>query len=263
MVSAGSLDAAATAKAITQLQAALDRACPATPGGDDRLLSIFFDTLDSIAEQFPAAQSEALTRAAEEGWEAVDRASQRRSVELIGWSGDGRLVLMETKDGPLSDSTPQLRLMVKPLSGGLEQAVCSLPANLAEIDWAPDLSRLALVTMKKYPTVTESGAAGPSHREFTLTIQDLRSGAEVLVGSGVCPHWSPDGKRLLYADPQQEDLESSKWAVTRQNVWLVDAQGRYRRLIAKALLNQPNFVAWSPDSRHVAYSVLYRTPGPR
>ncbi|MBX9600510.1 MAG: S9 family peptidase [Bryobacteraceae bacterium] len=80
------------------------------------------------------------------------------------------------------------------------------------------------------------------------------------------PRWSPDGKSLLYLGTRRglTDLETT---MEDTHLWVVSADGRERREIGAAVDNRQDAHSWSPDGRHVYFTLqergsvnLYRMP---
>jgi acylaminoacyl-peptidase len=79
---------------------------------------------------------------------------------------------------------------------------------------------------------------GSDHRPLTSGNENHRS-----------PRWSPDGKRLLFVSGEEDSSQVyCRWMDTGQTARLT------------RVLDSPRDIAWSPDSRSIAFSMLVPTP---
>lgn len=105
-----------------------------------------------------------------------------------------------------------------------------------EISWAPDSKRIVYSSDR-------DGAWHLFQYDFTKSAESkLTSGG----GSDYIPQFSPDGKKISFVRDGRE-------LVT------YDVESKQEKVLAKGILDQPPFesmhsVAWSPDSKWVAYS---------
>jgi dipeptidyl aminopeptidase/acylaminoacyl peptidase len=176
----------------------------------------------------------------------------------IGWTGDGRVVFIAQTPPEPPTWVPVKELVVEPAGGGTPTVVCELPGKPDGIDWSPDLSRLAIALDEcgvRETTDAKGRRTARWQNRFALRIVDLASKAETDLGAGQYPHWSPDGRRLLYAEPQSGPEPDSPL----QNLYVVDEQGGNKRVVAQGCVSGPESAAWSPDSRLVGYSVFPRS----
>src|SRR3546814_10439238 len=89
----------------------------------------------------------------------------------------------------------------------------------------------------------------------TIWLIDTQTGAETPVAGQQCgafsPRWSPDGKRLAFA--------STDGGCAQLWVRWMDG-GEAVRLTG--LPTSPSHIAWSPDGRSIAYTMLVKEEGP-
>lgn len=120
--------------------------------------------------------------------------------------------------------------------GGEATRVTFDPANDGEVRWAPDSRRL----------VFSSDRGGATH----LYLYDFatRTEAPLTTGTGPdnTPTWSPDGRSIAFLRGGRE-------------LRVVEVATKQERLLATGFFSQEPFVswrdvAWSPDSRWIAYS---------
>ncbi len=205
---------------------------------------------DAAVEHYVASMGMLLASASEDAMQDgafVPTAHAEPRTGPIGWTGDGRVLLIVAGPAEPPAGVLSARLMVEPAGGGESELVCELPTDLDGIHWTSDLSRLAIV---RDQSGMEMDPGSPSYgyvARHTLKILDLRTKAETDLGQGQYPHWSPNGKSLLYAEPISR-------GDSMQKLYVVDPQGGNKRLITQARVNTWEFMAWSRDSRRVAYS---------
>ncbi|MFN7940299.1 MAG: winged helix-turn-helix domain-containing protein [Thermoanaerobaculia bacterium] len=114
----------------------------------------------------------------------------------------------------------------------------SLPIGIECFDVSPDGRQLSATDWVAPP---DGG---------TLALVDLESGAEVGLGSGLCPAFSPDGRRLAYLGHGEDD----------RGLWVLDLASRARWRIAPdgggvglSERNAARRPAWSADGGRLAY----------
>jgi Tol biopolymer transport system component len=86
-------------------------------------------------------------------------------------------------------------------------------------------------------------ARNRSRRDDIYTVRPDGTGLRRVVRDGTEPSWSPDGSRLAFA--------------RRGRIWVVGADGRGARRIARRPANQP---VWSPDGRRIAFISVFTNP---
>ncbi len=167
---------------------------------------------------------------------------------LVGWAGDGRAISIVTGRGAPPKYEPTRHLAVAQADGKL-RTIADLPADLAGLDWTPDLTRLAVVRDRSGLRPASGAGGGAYVVDKSLAIVEPASGSLTDLGQGEYPHWSPNGKLLAYVKPHGQ-LDRSPL----QDMYVVNADGGDKRLVAKAKVNDWRFFTWSPDSRLIAYS---------
>lgn len=115
-------------------------------------------------------------------------------------------------------------------------AVSRTPAHETQVVWAPDSARVAYVSDREGP--------------YNVYLYDFVSGQESRLTTSAesddAPRFSPNGKMLAY-------LRGG------QSLWVYDFESRQERQIATGEFGRqpvvaPHSVAWSPDSRYIAYA---------
>jgi dipeptidyl aminopeptidase/acylaminoacyl peptidase len=206
--------------------------------------------------------------------------TSRDSETSPRWSPDGRYLAFLSSRGE-DDEEDQLWLL--PLGGGEAEKVTKLPGGVEDYDWAPDGKRLVLVAEDPDPEATSEKDSSPNkkktkkpividryqfkldnygyllHRRKHLYVLDLETRKTEPLTSGdmdeLLPAWSPDGRSIAFVskrgpDPDRTDV----W-----NVWTIEPRaGAAPRALTGGDVshNHPDWesrLAWSPDSRSVAY----------
>jgi dipeptidyl aminopeptidase/acylaminoacyl peptidase len=124
--------------------------------------------------------------------------------------------------------------------------------SVGAVAWSPDGSRIA------HTITSNDGPGGPYSQLWLL---DVASGQSTRVGDansrGSQPVWAPDGRSLAYTGSVggKSGLIICK-ADGSAPTWMADVLGTN----SSALTNTARTLAWSPDSRTLAY--VHATPGP-
>ncbi len=71
------------------------------------------------------------------------------------------------------------------------------------------------------------------------------------------PRWSPDGRMIAFQGTTR-GLASSETTMEDTRIWVMNADGSGRRALGSAIDNRQGAPAWSPDGRHVYFTVLER-----
>lgn len=113
----------------------------------------------------------------------------------------------------------------------------------------PDGHAVAYVRMS-YDIMTD-------HARSTLWLADLDTGAQTPLASGMgsyfAPRWSPDGKRLAYVSTSEGGAPQLfvRWMQSGVSARITD------------LTEAPNDLAWSPDGRSIAFTMLVPEEKPK
>jgi Tol biopolymer transport system component/DNA-binding winged helix-turn-helix (wHTH) protein len=145
------------------------------------------------------------------------------------WSPDGRMIAYS------SDLSGNLDIWVRPVGEGNPIRVTTSEAHDWQPDWAPEGNLL----------VSRSERDGGG-----LYVTPVFGGKERKVSSfGSYPHWSPDGKQILfYSSPLRDDT------VEIPKVYVVGLDGQSPREVMSNFLPQFEYfrVAWRPDGKHLS-----------
>jgi len=219
------------------------------------------------------------------GWDGRDPVrltAGPKSATEPRWSPDGRFLAFLSGRG---DAEEESQLWLLPTGGGEPEKVTDLRGGVDDYDWAPDARRLVLVVRDPEPGAEKAGAekAGADAkkpakpivvdrfqfktdddgyldtRRSHLWLLDLATRRVEVLTSGVyddvLPSWSPDGKTIAFVSKRGPDPDrTDNW-----DVYAVEprAGAAVRRLTAfDGADNEPDWdsrLAWSPDSRTIAY----------
>jgi len=113
------------------------------------------------------------------------------------------------------------------------------------LDWSPDGQRI----------LGEVGTTSATESGFQLAVVDLKGNVRQLTHStrgGVdSPHWSPDGRHIVYDAPPPSPADAAANAPLVNGgpaVWIADADGSNARMITSG--SEPS---WLPDGQAVVY----------
>lgn len=165
---------------------------------------------------------------------------------------DGRRVAFMEDAGLFTvavDGSERRRLRATPRCGP-SRSNCT---SMSEPRWSPDGRRIAIVVDQHV-----FGPGRPPALPPGLWLIDARTGKLIrrLVRSdGIRTpadvDWSPDGRRLLYATPYQQD--EVKGGASGGNIWVVRADGEGRRRLVHRERFAETHPTWSPDGRWIAW----------
>jgi hypothetical protein len=108
---------------------------------------------------------------------------------------------------------------------------------VGDVSWAPDGTRFAYTDRSFVMDRT-----GPGF----LSTFDILTGQSARLGTlgERDPAWSPDGRKIAYVHPDDYDKDS---------IWLMDPDGRNKRLFRSGGGGSVRDPAWSPDGSRLAY----------
>ena len=182
------------------------------------------------------------------------------------WSPDGKqLAFISQADaaGEKEQAKEKPQLYLIPAEGGAEleaKQVCKMPNGVSELAWAPDGSRIAFISLEGEEPKSDPKVIAPGRHRRLWTIRPDQFIPEPVTPDGITVweySWSPDSKQLaLYYSTAPDDTD---WY--RGQIGVVAATGGAVRQITH-LTWQARALAWSPDSRQLAYiSGRWSDPG--
>jgi len=154
----------------------------------------------------------------------------QRHAASIAWTPDGsHLVFASSKDG---------KLWTVPAGGGPSRPVEEGPGNHHSPAVASDGTRVAFVAERGEEV--DIALADVDGRSFRL----LSAGDEYVLQ----PHWSPDGRRLLYGQWAHYDMPWDERALV-----VAEVESGERRVVAGGTGVTNADAVWSPDGSAIAY----------
>ena len=181
------------------------------------------------------------------------------NIGQIAWSDDGQTVYYLAER---NDDDEFRALYGIPLAGGESQRLYSHDANIQSFSPSPDGRRLGFLGTDGYPSEREQLANlgfravvyGESRRSTRAWVLDLEAEeaeavAADLPGSASDFRWAPDGERYLVGLAPTPSVDDSFMS---RRFHIVDAQSGevLNRFETEGKLGD---VAWSPDSRQIAF----------
>jgi Tol biopolymer transport system component len=129
-------------------------------------------------------------------------------------------------------------------SGKLSQLTQG-PVNHEALGWSPDGSRLLV------------GESGPGRQGLYSLRVDGRS--QILLAKRADwsdAQWSPDGRQVAYLGPQPATAQNGTF--TARHLYVVNADGKHRRLLAKRVLvnngqAESGDFSWAPNGRRIVF----------
>lgn len=212
-----------------------------------------------------------------DGRETVRLTSGKDSQTSPRWSPDGRYLAFLSDRG---DPNEESQLWLLPSAGGEAERITAVRGGVEDYDWAPDSRRLVLAVRdadpaagtnadgrakSKKPIVIdrfqfkqdEQGYLDARRTHLQVVDRDSRKTDVLTEGAfdDLLPAWSPDGKAIAFVSKRGHDPD-------RTDNWDVYAIEPRAGAAARPLTtfegadNHPDWdsrLAWSPDSRWIAY----------
>jgi Tol biopolymer transport system component len=227
-----------------------------------------------------------------DGSNVVKIADDPAGSEFDGaWSPDGDWVVYRDSTRGINDDD---EIFIARANGSDRRNLSKDPANDWGPDWSPDGqtiafnsdrdggqlrgylidpdgSNLRLIDVDgwvEYPSFSPDGTRitymGHDRGDYDIYVADLETGAtEQLTdapGNDGWPVWSPDGSTIAFTSERDDcafaPVGEACWRADgpddeHRDVWLIDADGSNPRRVSPEI---GQFVAWSPDGRHLLIS---------
>jgi dipeptidyl aminopeptidase/acylaminoacyl peptidase len=155
----------------------------------------------------------------------------------------------------------RLHIFVADVASGRSKQLTDGTHYEHSIEWSPDGKQIAFISNREpnedqffnYDLLTVSPSTGEMTRLTATENAEYR------------PHWSPDGKTIVY-EATKRGLTDLETTMEDTHVWVIDADGKNRRELAK-IDNRQGEPGWSTNGEWVYFTVqergevhLYRVP---
>jgi len=222
----------------------------------------------------------------------VVRVAAERGSEFDGaWSPDGQWVVYRDSTRGINEDD---EIFVVAADGSERRNITNAPANDWGPDWSPDgstivfnsdrdggrlrgylvdpdgsnLRRLDIDTWVEYPSFSPDGTKivfeGHDGSDYEVYVADIATGETLQLtdnqGDDGWPVWSPDGSTIAFTSERddcaflrstQECWQTGEPNDPHRDVWVMAPDGSDLRRVSP---ETGQFVAWSPDSRHLLVS---------
>jgi dipeptidyl aminopeptidase/acylaminoacyl peptidase len=159
-------------------------------------------------------------------------------VNRLSWASDG--------SGPTQPGTSQIWILDGVL-GGTPRKLTSTPFSYSGPEWSRDGKTIFANAVKVPDNEYEKG-------EGEIYAIDVATGKTAALtdrhGPDSNPTVSPDGKWIAYTGYDWKDFTSHL-----SSIYLMDAGGGQKRLLAGGLASSPNSLTWAPDSSGVYFLI--------
>ncbi len=208
-----------------------------------------------------------------DGGKSVRLTYSTESENAPRWSPDGRyLAFLSSRAGKAKGT----QVWVLDRMGGEAHQLTEVKGKLSEYEWSPDSRRMVLVMKENDEPEPEPGKPAPAkpvvldRYHFKQDQQGYLSGdkrnrlwlydvagakAEALTTETTFdesnPAWSPDGSMIAFVSNRDADWDRSR----NSDVWVADSKpGSKPRRLTTNPGPDGGRLAWSPDSRLIAYT---------
>lgn len=167
------------------------------------------------------------------GMRRITPAGEHFGANAPAWSGDGKWIVFEGWRPKKKETPNNPKVFVVSAEGGNPRLV----SDGTGPSFSPGGKRIVFCRNRTNPGVWVMSSEGP---EQELVLLDDR---------GTFPKWSPDGRKIAYVQPRQQQVSA--------NVVVLDLVEGERTLLFDPQTNLDNNInrglAWSPDSQRIAF----------
>ena len=208
------------------------------------------------------------------GGRALQFAYGDQSDSQPRWSPDGSQIVFISNRG----DEKQAQIYIIPFHGGEARQLTNLKGTIGAFKWSPDGKRIVFMFRKKDKEAIEreedeqkkklgvisrqirrasyklDGAGFLPKEHWHIWITNTSTGKSKQLTDGdvyneLSPHWSPDGKEIVFCSNRSEDPDLTPWAI---DLFVMPASGGDFHKI-EAPLGPKDLPAFSPDGKWLAY----------